>query len=94
MKYQRRKQKRTKKTIIVSPYPELDTTIIKNEFIGQHVIKEEVIEDVSMSMAGSDDGDQSSEDRGIEHFLTRRVHPRKGTSKKLFPAHASKLHIS
>lgn len=52
----------------------------------QTVVKEEV-EDFPSSVA-SDDGEQS-DDGGLEHFLTRRVHPRKGTSKKLFPAHAS-----
>jgi len=40
----------------------------------------------------SEDGDIADDDgsSALEHFLRRRVHPRKGTSKKLFPAHASK----
>lgn len=78
MKYQRRKAKKTKRTIIVSPCVPIETAI-----------KEEIDDLMTQSTAGSDDGDQS-EDGGLEHFLTRRVHPRKGTSKKLFPAHASK----
>lgn len=101
MKYQqRRKQKKTiKKTVIVTPYPissydlgDSDTetmTVIKQE-----VIKQEIVEDMASCSAGSECGSDrssvSSVDAGIEHFLTRRVHPRKGTSKKLFPAHASK----
>ena len=55
------------------------------------VIKQEIDDVMAQSTSGSDEGEQS-EDGGLEHFLTRRVHPRKGTSKKLFPAHASKCH--
>ena len=80
MKYQRRKQKKTKRTIIVSPSAPMET-----------VIKQEIDDVMAQSTSGSDEGEQS-EDGGLEHFLTRRVHPRKGTSKKLFPAHASRCH--
>lgn len=77
MKYQRRKQKRTR-TIVISP-PVTDDL--------DRVIKQEPSD---MLLVGVSEDEQSQEDAGLEHFLTRRVHPRKGTSKKLFPAHASK----
>lgn len=77
MKYQRKKQK--KRTIIVSPCLPLNT-----------IIKEEVEEVEEVVSGSSSEHSYQSDDGGIEHFLKRRVHPRKGTSKKLFPAHASK----
>ena len=103
MKYQqRRKQKRTiKKTVIVTPYPAMTTTACDDSdtetmtVIKPELIKQEIVDDRASSSNGSEYGSDrsslSSVDAGIEHFLTRRVHPRKGTSKKLFPAHASKF---
>lgn len=52
------------------------------------MIKQEIqdIEEVEIA--------EQSSNAGLQHYLTRRAHPLKGTSKKLFPAHASMSFIT